>query len=100
MFWKLVNMTSKNLSTILGGVCECPVNLMLGPVIHTFLLDQMTSRNLSTSSVEYMNDQICKSLFYFWCLNATFSNFSAISWRPLLVAVQAGENHRPLASSW
>jgi hypothetical protein len=52
----LDQMTSKNLSTIFGGVCECPVNLMLGPVIHTSLPDQMTSRNLSASSVEYMND--------------------------------------------
>ena len=35
-----------------------------------------------------------------WCLvlNATFSNISAISWRPILVLKEAGvvgENHRP-----
>jgi hypothetical protein len=41
--------------------------------------------------------------FYFWCFNATFSNISAISWRPILVVEDAGvpeENHRPWASNW
>jgi hypothetical protein len=36
--------------------------------------------------------------FYFLCFNATFSNISAISWRPVLVVEEAGvpaENHRP-----
>ena len=35
--------------------------------------------------------------------NATFSNISAISWRPLLVVEEAGvpgENHQPWASNW
>ena len=38
----------------------------------------------------------------FWCFNATFSNISAISWRPALVVDEAGEpgeNHRPWASN-
>ena len=37
-------------------------------------------------------------IFYFLCFNATFSNISAISWRPVLVVEKAGvsgENHRP-----
>jgi hypothetical protein len=36
-------------------------------------------------------------------LNVTFSNISAISWRPVLVVEEAGvsgENHRPWASNW
>ena len=33
--------------------------------------------------------------FEFWCFNATFSNISAISLRPVLVAEEARENHRP-----
>jgi len=36
-------------------------------------------------------------------LNATFSNISAISWRPVLLVEETGvlgENHRPLASNW
>jgi len=35
--------------------------------------------------------------------HATFSNISAISWRPVLVVEEAGvpgENHRPWASNW
>jgi hypothetical protein len=34
------------------------------------------------------------------CFNATFNNISAISWRPVLVVEEAGENHRPWASNW
>jgi hypothetical protein len=36
-------------------------------------------------------------------INATFSNISAISWRPILVVEEAGvpgENHRPWTSNW
>jgi hypothetical protein len=29
----------------------------------------------------------------FFVFNATFSNISAISWRPVLVVEEAGENH-------
>jgi uncharacterized membrane protein YozB (DUF420 family) len=39
----------------------------------------------------------------FWCFNATFSNISSISWRPVLVmeeAVVPGEYHLPWASDW
>jgi hypothetical protein len=36
----------------------------------------------------------------FWCFNVTFSNISAISWRPVLVVEEAGENHQPWASNW
>jgi len=41
--------------------------------------------------------------FEFLVFNATFSNISAISWRPVLVVEEAGvpgENHRPWASNW
>jgi hypothetical protein len=39
----------------------------------------------------------------FFVFNATFSNISAISWRPVLVVEEAGvpgKNHRPWASNW
>ena len=39
----------------------------------------------------------------FIVFNATFSNISAMSWRPDLVVEEAGvpgENHRPWASNW
>jgi hypothetical protein len=42
-------------------------------------------------------------LAWFLVFNATFSNISAISWRPVLVVEEAGvpgENHRPWASNW
>jgi len=32
--------------------------------------------------------------------NATFSNISAISWRPVLVVEEAGVSDRPWASNW
>jgi hypothetical protein len=32
-------------------------------------------------------------LVWFLVFNATFSNISAISWRPVLVVEEAGENH-------
>ena len=41
--------------------------------------------------------------FDLWRFNATFSNISAISWRPVLVVEEAGipgENHRPWESNW
>ena len=37
---------------------------------------------------------------WFLMFNATFSSISAISWRPVLVVEEAGENHRPWASNW
>jgi hypothetical protein len=38
--------------------------------------------------------------FGFFEFNATFSNISGISWRPVLLVEEAGENHRPWASNW
>jgi hypothetical protein len=42
-------------------------------------------------------------LICFLEFNATFSNISAISWRPVLVVEEAGvpgENNRPSESNW
>jgi hypothetical protein len=42
-------------------------------------------------------------LIWFIVLNATFSNISAIAWRPVLVMEEVGvpgEYHRPWASNW
>jgi hypothetical protein len=38
----LDQMTGGESEHIHCGVCECPVNLMLGPVIRTLLLDRMS----------------------------------------------------------
>jgi hypothetical protein len=57
---------------------------------------------------------MCSAHVYLWTVvsvmillilvfNATFSNISAISWRPVLVVEEAGvpgENHRPWARNW
>jgi hypothetical protein len=53
----------------------------------------------------YQRRQIVPSygLVWFMMINATFSNISAILWRPVLVVEEArvpGENHRPWASNW
>jgi hypothetical protein len=48
----------------------------------------------------YIYDRLIDLFIVF---NATFSNISAKSWRPVLVVEEAGvrrENHRPLASNW
>ena len=39
-------------------------------------------------------------LIWFIVFNATFSNISAISWRPVLAVEKARENHRQWASNW
>jgi hypothetical protein len=51
----------------------------------------------------YEQSSMVIRLIDFWCFNATFSNISAISWRPVLVVEEAGvlgENHRPWAGNW
>jgi hypothetical protein len=42
-------------------------------------------------------------IYLFIVFNATFSNISAILWRPILVVEEAGvsgENHPPWANNW
>jgi hypothetical protein len=44
-----------------------------------------------------------RRFIWFIVINATFSNISAISWRPVLVVEEAGipeENHRSCSSNW
>ena len=51
--------------------------------------------------LKYLN--IVDFFFDFFKFNVTFSNISAISWRPVLEVEEAGvpgENHRPWASNW
>jgi hypothetical protein len=55
---------------------------------------------LSTATIRKREDLFG---FGFIVSNATFSNISAILWRPVLVVEEAGvpgENHRPWASNW
>jgi hypothetical protein len=53
-------------------------------------------------SIKLLEDEIYLTIDFFgidfWCFNVTFSNISAISWRPVLVVEEAEvprENHRP-----
>ena len=96
--------TSSNISTI-------PITILYTSKIYIFLnhntgtiLVYNTGTNLYTSIV------LCTILVYQYCDRQvqeipTFSNISAISWRPVLVVEEAGvpgENHRPWpwASNW
>ena len=57
------------------------------------------SRMQCTAYVMIFNDL----KIWFIVLNATVSNISALSWRPVLVVEEAGvpgENHRPWTSNW
>ena len=40
--------------------------------------------------IYYLPRDLIFCFFDFWCFNATFSNISAISWRPVLVVEEAG----------
>jgi hypothetical protein len=54
-------------------------------------------------STTFLYDFSLVLLVWFMVFNATFSNISAISWRPVLVVEEAGvpgKNHRPWASNW
>ena len=39
-------------------------------------------------------------LCWLMVLNATFNNNLVISWQPVLLVKETGENHRPVASHW
>jgi hypothetical protein len=39
-------------------------------------------------------------LIYVLCLTPLSANISAISWRPVLVVEEAGDNRQPWASNW
>jgi hypothetical protein len=59
--------------------------------------------NTKIQAVSPVYEKIIDNDFDFLCFNATFSNISAISWRPVLVVEEAGVpggNHRPWASNW
>ena len=55
-------------------------------------------------SHDWTNHRLLKiDLIRLLVFNATFSNISAISWRPVLVVEEAGvpgENHRSWTSNW
>ena len=58
---------------------------------HVFKISKQSKGNLTNTNL---------LVIFFVCFNATFNNISAISWRPVLVVEEAGENHRPWTSNW
>jgi hypothetical protein len=52
----------------------------------------MRSGNMSCTGSPTTFPYQLVDLIDFWCFNATFSNISAISWRPVLVVEEAGVN--------
>ena len=82
-------------------------HVCLMPLYFTYIVEATfnTGGNWSTwrKPLTCHNVQQRFDLIWFIVLNATFSNISAISWRPVLVVEEVGvpgENHRPWASNW
>ena len=78
-------------------------------IIFFIFFKSSLSTNTSGVNKHEKNQKYCCSsrstidLIWFLVLNATFSNISAISWQPVLVAEEAGvpgEDHRPWTSNW
>ena len=66
------------------------------------MLSRDSNRVISRDKIESFQFKVEVILFILFALNATFSNISAISWRPVLVVEEAGvpgENHRQWASN-
>ena len=80
-----------------------------GIVVLTYSTIGQETINKLTQQMVYLLTKVIY-LFFIWfdliwfiVFNATFSNISAISWRPVLVVEEArvhGENHWPWASNW
>ena len=66
------------------------------------MLSRDSNRVISRDKIESFQFKVEVILFILFALNATFSNISTISWRPVLVVEEAGvpgENHRQWASN-
>ena len=61
---------------------------------YIFLINVRENRR---ANQEWLIDWLIDLLIFVF--NTTFSNISAISWRPILVVEEAGENHQPWASN-
>jgi hypothetical protein len=85
-------------------------NLISKDVVLVIMLISHYDRSRGTNPLQIKSDYkfgiCCLSANHItlriWILvfNATFNNISAISWRPVLVVEEAGENHRLWASNW
>jgi hypothetical protein len=66
-------------------------------LLYMVSLETQLSRARVAQAITTPLDNSIDRLIDFWCFNATFSNISAMSWRPVLVVEEAGvpgDNHR------
>ena len=93
--------------SVFGAMCA-PITgaLLFGPLffkLKVVSVFQVCLSNLWITQLILHISIIRFDLIWLSVLNVTFSNISAISWRPVLVVEEAGvpgENHRPWASKW
>ena len=89
-------------------VLQCLIYILVPNVsgLHTCHTSSLNSRTILIHNVLPLEIQLSRWwiwLIWFLVFSSTFSNISAISWRPVLVVEVAGvpgENHRPWASNW
>ena len=86
-------------------VLQQTAGIHMGVICHPILADLFLSSDATYFIQRFLkkNQKEPDPLIYFLVFNATFSNISAISWRPVLVIAEAwvlGENHQPWASNW
>ena len=86
----------------LCGVCRSLFVVLI--LLAIVLLDlRFTSSDYNFGVFKLLLFEIDWLIDWLIVFNATFSNISAISWRPVLVVEEAGvlgENHWPWASNW
>ena len=104
----LPTLSYRNVDNIMNGDivvwCDCVRNLR-NEQMCMIRLPNMYIQTLwkNVRLVHFLSMLIWFDLIWFLVFNATFSNISAISWRPVLVMEEAGvpgENYRPWASNW
>jgi hypothetical protein len=96
-----IKQTSKQYSVLtISWYCACYLNYFL------CYFENKSSRDIIDNHYRYTvkeQSTINRFFVFFFVFNVTFSNISAISWRPVLEVVEArvpGDNHRPWASNW
>jgi hypothetical protein len=89
--------------TVLLCVCMFRVQITVLLCVCMFRVQITVLLCVCMFRVPYSNIHEKNNIWIFLCFNATFSNISTISWRPVLVVEEAGvsgESHRPWESNW
>ena len=102
LLWSLLLLDLLGLSPMGKGLPSCDLDSWMS--VHLYPIFPRMKQN--TSWMDKIHPPLLFpfpkrfDLIWFIVFNATFSNISAISWRPILVVEEAGENHWPWASNW